>query len=100
LQAGDVAIERADADRELVRQRLAAYRLAMPPQDLDQVKQALGAGQDGSSRFGAVYCKTTDRRWQQQRQEKDRPSVSSPHEAAADGCHERIGRKCQRESDR
>ena len=43
LQGGDVAIERANADAELVGERLPGHRLAVAAKDLQQFEQAFGA---------------------------------------------------------
>src|SRR5258708_3014457 len=41
----DIAIERAQRHAKLLRQRRSADRKAMPPKELDQIKQSLRAGQ-------------------------------------------------------
>jgi hypothetical protein len=43
LQGGDIAIERADGNAELLRQRVAAHRPAKPPQRLQKVEEAFGS---------------------------------------------------------
>jgi hypothetical protein len=45
LQRRYVAIQRAQADAEIGNQHGAAYRVAMTPQQLNQIEQAPGARQ-------------------------------------------------------
>lgn len=55
LKARDVALERAQRDADLVCEALAACRLVMAAQDVEKIRQALGAGHslplDGARRF-------------------------------------------------
>ena len=48
LQRDDIAIERADADAELVGQLAPGHRPPMTAQELDEIEQPFGARQDGS----------------------------------------------------